>query len=76
MIYWNFHLIGSSQAPNGNLPNSRPPTSPPTRASISKQNKAKIQYFHLVKLALWEIIDLKASKLRHIKQVREQAIRY
>lgn len=44
VIGWNSHLIGSSQAPNGNLPNSRPPTSPPTRASISKQGENILLY--------------------------------
>lgn len=71
MICLNSYLIGSSQAPNGNLPNSRPPTSPPTRASISKQKKyffpllrKKQRKKELIKLAFWKVVDLKVPTSR------------
>ena len=67
--------MGSSQAPNGNLPNSRPPTSPPPRASISKEEKKCPQVsqkwrnknLNLIMSTFWKIIDLKLSTLRHSK---------
>ena len=74
--------MGSSQAPNGNLPNSRPPTSPPTMASISKEKKIstsqpkaenkefKFSYVNLSRDYRFKTIYVKTE------QVREQAVRY